>query len=772
MRFLVVGFALSILILSLGVNEITAQTEPPEVPQTPTNPFPEDGADSVLFPLTLEWDEFPGAESYFYNIFPMEEAFLVTDTTSGPLPEEILEFLSPKPYEDYQRQCEGTCSDEDIQRIIVEKQTYFWRVKSCTVPSPSNPDDASCGPYSDPPWSFIYIPPPPENLQQPSPDSSGVTLPVKLVWTEVENVGSYLIDVQIDVGGTCSNWNHVVGFFLGGDCDPFNFIIDPIDNAFVNALSWVGVTLGDQYDPSCPWLLWNSDTKECFTLPIAPLAEQDEAEPEYLDDGCVFSKNAPYLITIASCLDKQARVCGEWSEQWSFSTGEKTAQGTPYTLSAPKLLEPEYDPEKPPPVVGKTHLLGWKGGACGGYVHLFVHSEGTLILDTIIPNFDAITLSENKMEELWDEPSDLNKEYVWSLQPCWRIKDDIQCETNVSSEEWHFKTIGKAPLLENPGNNELIKVLGTLSWQHIDGVGSYLIQIARDAAFAGEIVKEASKISSFILSLEKFEPGKQYWWRVAACADEEADVCGEWSNTFGFRTHDLNPPTDLTPGDEEKFSLPGTLKWEPDDGANYYQYQISYTAIAQDETLEECNEKLQQQQLFQPPYPIVSAPSFFLNERCAGTYEWAVRSCADRSCILATAWQDSSPPWKFTGVEPIGAGGLGLVPCGKLTSNDATPYDERESCQFKHIGFLLQNILDFVLWKLSLIILAALAVFVGASTYFSFGSPDTLTRIRAVFRSYFYGVLLLLFAWAIVNIIMVVFGFNIEFFGRWWELPF
>jgi len=312
-------------------------------------------------------------------------------------------------------------------------------------------------------------------------------------------------------------------------------------------------------------------------------------------------------------------------------------------------------------------------------------------------------------------------------------------------------------------------------------VGSYLIQVARDAGFAEEIIKEASKNSSFILSLEKFEPGKQYWWRVKTCADTKGEVCGnDWSEERMFHTHLLLLPTNPAPQDGEKFSLPGTLKWEPDDGASYYQYQVRYTDLKYGEDRDgndimedrpACINKLENTVIPQPGRvsPITSQPSFYLFEHCKGEYEWLVRSCADKNCEVATP---TTTFWKFTATKQTSEENPGLVPCNKTIDSTSTPFDETEPCQFKHVGFLLQNILDFVLFKLSLIILAVLAAFVAASTYFSFGSPDVITRMRSIFRSYVYGVLVLLFAWLIVNIIMAVFGFNIEFFGRWYELPF
>lgn len=789
-------------IVSLVVNDGTDDSTPATTEAViglapPSNPvLPKEDAGSVVFPLVLKWEEAPGAESYFYNILGMEEAFLIAEDkgadeeTSGPLPESVLEFLSSNPYEEYRQQCDETkeeeeiCSDEDIQRTIVQEQTYFWRVKACSVPNPLNPEDTSCGPYSNPPlWSFVYIPQPPENLEEPIPGASSVSLPVRLQWTPVENVGSYLIDVRVDTGSDCSLWDRVVGFFFGGfgvqeECDPFEFIAAPLEQALHD---WLGA--GEGYDPSCPWLLWNSDTEECSTLPIPLPPRQDEADPEYLDDECVFSKNTFYLVTVASCVDERAQICGEWSEQWSFETGDTTIQGDSYTLSTPELLEPEYDAEKPLPVVGKTHLLRWKGGACGGYVRLLVSSAaGEEIVDATLPNFDAITLSEGTMEKLWANPSDLNKEYVWSLRPCWRIKDDIRCELGASSvsDEWHFKTIGEPPLLETPENGEFTKVPSQLSWKGIDGVGSYKIEIASDEEFEN-IVKEENEIlgNAFTILFEDgFRPDNQYWWRVASCADTKGEVCGNnWSEERSFRTHPLLSPTNPNPGDKGEMLIPGSISWQPDLGASYYQYHIEYVCRDPEETLEEC---MDVSVCGEPGIPkvliganIISSTSAYLSTKCTGQYQWAVASCADKDCaVIAPDNPADVINWTFIAQELPVEERFGLVPCGRNSNNPKTPYNEKEACGVKHVGFLLQNILDFVLWKLSLIILAVLAVFVAASTYFSFGSPEVITRMRSVFRSYFYGVLILLFAWLIVNIIMAVFGFNVNFFGNWYEIPF
>ncbi|MDP4007109.1 MAG: hypothetical protein Q8P55_00740, partial [bacterium] len=74
--------------------------------------------------------------------------------------------------------------------------------------------------------------------------------------------------------------------------------------------------------------------------------------------------------------------------------------------------------------------------------------------------------------------------------------------------------------------------------------------------------------------------------------------------------------------------------------------------------------------------------------------------------------------------------------------------------------------------RVSLFVLLLLAVITGATSYFSLGGPNALARIKTVFRSFFVGFLVLVFAWTFVNIILMLFGFQFEFFGKWWEISF
>ena len=152
-----------------------------------------------------------------------------------------------------------------------------------------------------------------------------------------------------------------------------------------------------------------------------------------------------------------------------------------------------------------------------------------------------------------------------------------------------------------------------------------------------------------------------------------------------------------------------------------------------------------------------------------GEYSWAVRSCNNAQ---GTGCGDWSATQTFSIIPaPLEVTG-GLIPCGRQYDDPLTANDESKPCGFSHIILLIKNVLDFVLWRLGLLIIVALAVFTGFFTYFSFGAPDIGVRIKTLWRALFVGYLVLLFAWVIINVVLGALGFQVQFFGSWWQLPF
>ena len=152
-------------------------------------------------------------------------------------------------------------------------------------------------------------------------------------------------------------------------------------------------------------------------------------------------------------------------------------------------------------------------------------------------------------------------------------------------------------------------------------------------------------------------------------------------------------------------------------------------------------------------------------------YRWRVSSCdakGDTSC------GPLSSTHTFSVVAPPKEAVGGIVPCDRLYDDTYTTpnIDESAPCGLSHTILLVKNILDFLLWQIGALAILIMAVFTGAFTYFSLGRPEILLRIKNVWKSVLVGHLLALFAWAIVNVILRVFGFNVALFGNWWELAF
>ena len=68
------------------------------------------------------------------------------------------------------------------------------------------------------------------------------------------------------------------------------------------------------------------------------------------------------------------------------------------------------------------------------------------------------------------------------------------------------------------------------------------------------------------------------------------------------------------------------------------------------------------------------------------------------------------------------------------------------------------------------LILVILAITTGVIFYFSFGSADTLARVRSIWSAVLKGTLILLFSWLFLNFLLGILGFDINIFGRWYDI--
>ncbi|MDO8663214.1 MAG: hypothetical protein Q7K28_00010 [Candidatus Wildermuthbacteria bacterium] len=702
---------------------------PPNPPSAPISPL--DGAEAIQLTsgliLELKWEPVADATKYLYQYWKKGDPIPALELEASIARSELLPLTEAQP---------GIT-------LLQPGAKYLWRVRAC--------NDNDCGNYSDN-WSFVFRLSPPEKI------IIDPRFPVTIGWSNAKVAGakSYIIEPKIDVGAW--SWNPL---------DPIKrYLFDPIVN-------WLGFKT---YDPSCPWLFWDEPAGkngECLSLPAA------SSSAKFVDDTCIFAKNVPYKIKAASCLDEKADYCGPYGNEWKFTASNiDAASGKPFTLSPPKLKTPLFIPGKNIPIVGQADYLMWESPTCSSFVLLFIaKSGGGNIIDEKLPVPDAgiMPMSDEHLKDLFSKIENLNQEYTWKLQPCWQGEENIKCEPNVYSEEWRFKTTGRPPTLSKPDGGKSASIPVSLQWEKIEGAGSYRYQIASNNTFSSLAEEGTTTNSQKEINYPSVSPNDSYWWRVKTCADARGNVCGLWSSPAAFTTLPLNPPSNLSPTNG---LLPAVIKWDPDPGANFYQYKIDYVSATYQSpggaTLKEnrvgCQNKIGAP-IAAPT--ITSQASATIYENCLGEYKWWVRSCLDKDCVVAApAGLNSAPRQTFTAFGITATPEKGLVPCGRREDNPLTPYDETESCQFKHVGFVIQNILDFLLWRLGIIVLGILSIASGATIYFSFGNPNTIVQVKSIWKSAGIGWLAMLLAWIIINLIMNLIGFQGKFFGHWWQLPF
>ena len=286
--------------------------------------------------------------------------------------------------------------------------------------------------------------------------------------------------------------------------------------------------------------------------------------------------------------------------------------------------------------------------------------------------------------------------------------------------------------------------------------------------FASLIANGAVEKSEISIDYPNLKMLTSYWWRVKTCADKSGNVCGDWSEIRSFKTFKLLAPANPSPANNgQLLTSDRYLSWSQVVGAKNYQYTIDYDSgnPPEDEQNEECKGIAGAKIVL----PKISLSPTLSSLECLGSYHWQIRSCLDQNCQETGDWSTS---FAFSYLQPTPSDQIGIVPCGRLSDNLKTPYNERKPCRPEHIFILFKNILDFFLWKLAPVALIALAVFTAIIYYFSMGAPASVINVRAIWKSGGIGFGIIFFAWIIIDLILSLLGFQIEIFGKWWQPPF
>jgi len=624
----------------------------------------------------------------------------------------------------------------------------------------------------------------------PSNGEQNMKPPFNIVWNNTQGAGSYRYKLegtnQGTINGITTNTFYTPGSCVlktnsthywqvqaccnsnGSDCGywngKWNFktgIAPELITPKSNTTSTMPVKLDWCDNPEAKAYLiriYRETGEEPFSpIPVSKINGQ--LSTEYNDTLNFLTKDTNYSWEVATCLNEDGNDCRQsgfqhYSQRWNFK-----AMGS---LQSTTLLSPINDPMGQSPIELPLKL-DWDGIPNSMSYYYYLTPD--------IPGEKFVPVSESRIDY---NRLELNKIYKWKVKSCWDYEGKT-CETSYS-QEWSFKTTGVPPILITPISNStdiVVPVHFEWGWNNqkgVPGAKSYIIEISADESFNNNILPQNKRLSltpEIDADYPTLKMSTDYWWRVKTCADEKGEFCGEWSNSQKFKTFKLIAPSSPSPENNGDIYVNSSLGWNNVPGAKFYQYKIDYISSA-GETDYSC-QNLAGQQIVSPT--MTNLPAISPNLKCLGGYQWTVRSCLDENCNDAGDWSNL---WNFTVSQKIPSGGMGtgIVPCGRNFDDPNTPYNEREQCQFKHLFFALQNVIDFVLWKVGLIVLVLLILFVGTIYYFSMGAADTIKQARIILGSALKGYLIIFTAWIVINIILTIMGFQVEFFGKWWKISF
>jgi len=462
-----------------------------------------------------------------------------------------------------------------------------------------------------------------------------------------------------------------------------------------------------------------------------------------------FSGNTTYQWQMATCTDANAQDCGNFSQKWGFTTGQ-------VTFSPPELITPFYNPSQPSqiPAVNIYDSLEWRSSA--SYSVYEIKRGATVVAGPIVTNAGSVAFSS-----IWSALQ-LNTTYNWHVKSC---NDEAGSDCSGFGETWYFKTTGDAPK-NLKVDKDIIPV--KLDWDDVEKAGSYIYEVSSQNSFAADEIVAISIVenSEATVDYPNLVQHTQYWWHVKTCADKEATICGNWSSTQGFTTFKLATPTTPSPKNNgDFFTYENSISWKEVKGAQAYQYTIDYIS-AVGETNEDCKSLPPIKIVPTDPPSITLSPRAYIDLECLGEYQWSVRACLDKDCLEVGDWV--TPPWKFTLKQPTPPAQFGILPCNRITDNPDTSWNERDSCQLKHIILVLKGIIDLILWRIGLIALALLVAATAVIYFFSLGGSSTLADVKSLWKRAGQGYAIMFLSWLIINFIVKLIGFT----DAWWTLPF
>ena len=627
----------------------------------------------------------------------------------------------------------------------------------------------------------------PENGQE-------VPSPVTLDWCDIENADLYRIRVckewweddtrkeecldesDLKESEICARdlvpddayYTWQVAPCYGGLCDPFGS-------------KWNFFTEGKQEDIGEPSLLFPLNMAG-VSLPVTLEWEKVDGAKSYyvavLDGNNIATFESPtsesislsvgsltnstaYMWTVAACLGDNGNACGpkccfnEYGRDCANFSAIRTFTTTNVAVfNDVELISPsnEASPVKP------SDLFEWQSLGATGFV-FEVYSTNQVIKDDT-QNTTSTLSGISWQDDRGEGKLAFNTNYTWEITPCWWDTDNnetLACKTN-QSETQSFTTAGgqvTSMISPDPNISETIPVL--FSWEKVPNAFSYLFQF-KESQTSSWSESSATQINRFSLDYPAVRPDTDYDWRVKACAETDGSFCEDDWHKKSFSTKQFQAPSSKQLEDGEVFTYEDNLIWEPVVSAKSYEYTIQYDKKSEKETSDNCIDGTPIETYVISNSNYFSMPNFpETQQKCLGQYSLWVTACLNKNCEDRNTENSKTTKWIFSYAQSASGKG-GIMPCGRDYDLEDTPWNERELCQLKHIPVLIYNIIDFILWKASLIALLVLIVFSGIVSYASAGLPIKVVSIKEIWKAAGKGYLIIFFAWTIISLILNLLG--------------
>lgn len=673
---------------------------------------------NIHLPLKLDWGSGSGLTfSWKPSIYwgkpdgPQSYVIKINDTLAGDWSKVL---TSPDP--EYNTQVEGAC-------FLRSNFTHSWSVENCCSAGGTN-----CGTPSN--WNFTTTAPEPFAPYDPD-------------WTGPLTSGSFPLDFNME-------W-----------CESKFYDGKPSYSDYAPALSYQLMFKEVVGGVEVCHPLFKTGAL-CIPYILNTFGGEPPA-PEFSNSIYnFFTKDTDYTVEISACKGYSGVDCKDYSQKLRFDVAG--------TLGKPILLSPANDWLGAVPV-GFPVVLTWKGSmGTASYIYNVYDFANPFI--PIASLSGTTTIPSASLD--WDKfPAGklLKSKYTWKVQPCWDMAA-TKCEP-IWSDTFNFKTTGEAPIPVYPLTGNTTNIPVVFEWKPAMKAPIYTFQIFNVPVGAFAYQERFPTDNKITFNYPELKQGTTYAWRVNACVYvgianpiDGSSTCGDWSDLQEFTTFTLSAPINPVPPVGGNLLSSETLKWDSVPFAKAYQIKMFYKTKSADEVNATCVAGTEIYPM--APAKIITSPSIYTDLSCLGEYEWQVKSCLDSNCLETSDW---SGHYTFNLIQPpLPQGGSGIIPCGRMTDDPKTPFNERDHCQIKHLFIILSSLLDILLWQLGLLVLLILVIITGIDFYFLAGARITIINVRALWRAAGIGYLILFSAWLIVTLFLSFTGYQVQFFGHWWNI--